>query len=157
MSTTQSHGIVDHGVAARKPGVRFVAGHAKDIPANQGRRSWVQYFDYGVTAATDGRLRAQRIQVDGATKPTGWHSHTCEMQFVYIQTGWMTFRLEDGSTLHMTAGDAVLIPGGYRHTEIGMAEDLDAIEVSLPAEMGTVPCDVPEAWQGREDEETHRG
>lgn len=139
MSTTETHGIVDYGVAAQQPGVRFVAGHLADIPAAQGRRSWVKYYDYGVTTATDGRVRAQRIKVAGPTKVTGWHYHTCEMQFVYIQTGWMTFRLEDGSTLEMKAGDSVLIPGGYRHTEIGMAEDLDAIELSLPAEMGTVP------------------
>ena len=41
--------------------------------------------DLGITEATDGFMRSQvMIGSQGMTKPTGWHYHTCEMQFVYV-------------------------------------------------------------------------
>jgi hypothetical protein len=38
----------------------------------------------------------------------------------------------------------VFIPGYLRHNEISTSDDLELLEVSMPAEMGTVPCDRPE-------------
>jgi hypothetical protein len=40
-------------------------------------------------------------------------------------------------------GDSLMIPGGMRHNETGTADELELLEVSVPAEMKTVVCDPP--------------
>src|SRR5215468_10955593 len=53
-------------------------------PLVAGRRAFFKYRDLGVTEASNGRMRAQVTSgADGMTKPTGWHYHVCESQFVY--------------------------------------------------------------------------
>src|SRR5882724_9956020 len=55
----------------------------------EGRRNFFKYRDLGVTVASDGRMRAQvTIGSQGLTRPTGWHHHVCEGQFIYMLSGW---------------------------------------------------------------------
>jgi quercetin dioxygenase-like cupin family protein len=77
------------------------------------------------------------------TKPTGWHYHVCEGQFVYTLKGWVELEFEDGSSCRLEAGDSCFIPGGMKHNEIGTSDDLEILEVSLPGEIGTVAVDPP--------------
>jgi mannose-6-phosphate isomerase-like protein (cupin superfamily) len=110
----------------------------------KGRRDFFSYRDLGVTAATDGWMRAQVTSaITGMTEPTGWHYHTCDGQFVYTLKGWVELEFEDGKTVRLGAGDSIFIPGGLRHNEIATSDDLEILEVSVPAAMGTVPCDPP--------------
>ena len=113
-------------------------------PLVAGRRSFFKYRDLGVTAASSGKIRAQvTIGADGMTQPTGWHYHVCEGQFVYTLKGWVELEFEDGTSCRLEAGDSCFIPGGMRHNEIGTSDDLEILEVCLPADMGTVPVDPP--------------
>lgn len=137
------------GKLGKDEGFRFAAAHSQSLPILKGRRHWMDYLDFGVTEATDGRMRAQRIIVTGQTQGTDWHYHVCEMQFFYVLKGYIVFQLEDGSTLRLDAGDTGFIPGGYKHAEIDISEDFDVLEVSVPADLGTVPCDPPEAWRNK--------
>ena len=109
-----------------------------------GRRAFFKYRDLGVTDATGGRMRAQ---VTSTTAPmeraTGWHYHTCEIQFVYMLRGWVDLEFEGGRKVRLEAGDSVMIPGGAPHQEILTSDDFEILEVSVPAEMGTVNCDPP--------------
>jgi quercetin dioxygenase-like cupin family protein len=110
----------------------------------EGRRAFFKYRDLGVTDATKGRMRAQVTSAEqGLSQPTGWHYHVCDMQFVYVLKGWIDLEFEDGTNVRMQPGDSVMIPGGMRHQEVGTSEAMELVEVSLPAEMGTVPCDPP--------------
>ena len=96
------------------------------------------------TAASNGWMRAQlTTAITGMTKPTGWHYHVCEGQFVYTLKGWVELEFEDGSKCRLEAGDSCFIPGGLKHNEIGTSDDLEILEVSLPGEIGTVPVDPP--------------
>lgn len=149
-SADNTSDVVPLGVSQ---GFRFHATSADNLPVLKGRRSWQNYLDFGVTDATNGRMRAQRIVINGETKGTGWHYHVCEMQFVYVFGGYITFRLEDGRTLTVSAGDTAFIPGGYKHTEIAISDDFDCLEVSVPSDLGTVMCEVPEAWREIEAKE----
>ena len=116
-------------------------------PLVAGRRAFFQYRDLGVTAASHGQMRAQVMSAaDGMTKPTGWHYHVCEGQFVYALKGWVDLEFEDGQTVKLQAGESLYIPGGMRHNEIRTSDALEILEVCVPADMGTVPCDPPEAW-----------
>jgi quercetin dioxygenase-like cupin family protein len=110
----------------------------------EGRRDFFKYRDLGVTKASNGWMRAQVTSaVTGMTQPTGWHYHVCEGQFVYTLKGWVELEFEDGSICRLGAGDSVFIPGGLHHQEISTSDDLEILEVSVPADMGTVPVDPP--------------
>jgi quercetin dioxygenase-like cupin family protein len=109
-----------------------------------GRRDFFKYRDLGVTDATSGKMRAQITSAtQGLGRPTGWHYHVCEHQLVYMLKGWVDLEFEDGTKIHLQAGDSLMIPGGLRHNETGTADELELLEVSVPAEMKTVACDPP--------------
>jgi len=102
-----------------------------------GRRSFFKYRDLGVTDATGGKMRAQVTSAtQGLGEPTGWHYHVCDHQLVYMLKGWVDLEFEDGTKVHLT-------PGGMRHNETATADELELLEVSVPAEMKTVVCDPP--------------
>ena len=132
--------------AAVSPPGKLAYATPTTAPLVAGRRSFFKYRDLGVTAASSGRIRAQvTIGADGMTQPTGWHYHVCEGQFVYTLKGWVELEFEDGTSCRLEAGDSCFIPGGMRHNEIGTSDDLEILEVCLPADMGTVPVDPPAA------------
>ena len=113
-------------------------------PCVPGRREFFTYRDLGVTDASNGEMRAQVMSaITGMTEPTGWHYHVCQGQFVYALKGWVDLEFETGERLRLKAGDSLFIPGGMRHNEISTSDDLEILEVSIPAAMGTVPCDRP--------------
>ena len=117
---------------------------AKQPDYVEGRRSFFKYRDLGVKAASNGWMRAQlTTALTGMTQPTGWHYHVCEGQFVYTLKGWVELAFEDGSKCRLEAGDSCFIPGGVKHNEIGTSDDLEILEISLPGEIGTVPCEPP--------------
>jgi len=110
----------------------------------EGRRAFFKYRDLGVTDATGGKMRAQVTSAtQGLSKPTGWHYHVCEHQLVYMLKGWVDLEFEDGTKVRLMPGDSLMIPGGMRHNETGTANELELLEVSVPAEMKTVVCDPP--------------
>ncbi len=110
----------------------------------EGRRSFFKYRDLGVTRASDGWMRAQVMSaVTGMTQPTGWHYHVCDGQLVYALKGFVELEFEDGTQCRLEAGDSCFIPGGLKHNEIRTSNDVEILEVCLPANMGTVPCEAP--------------
>ena len=112
-----------------------------------GRRDFFQYRELGVTEATDGFMRAQvTIGTQGLTRPTGWHYHICEGQFVYMVKGWVELEFEDGRTIQVKEGDSLYIPGNTKHNETRAADNLEILEISIPADMGTKACDAPAGW-----------
>jgi quercetin dioxygenase-like cupin family protein len=128
-----------------KPAMKLRYATKETAPFVPGRREFFKYRDLGVTDATNGEMRAQVMSaITGMTEPTGWHYHVCEGQFVYALKGWVDLEFETGETIRLQAGESLFIPGGMRHNEISTSDDLEILEVSVPAEMGTVPCDRPE-------------
>lgn len=116
----------------------------KTAPKAEGRRAFFSYTDLGVTEATAGKMRAQLTTADvGMTESTGWHYHECEAQFVYCISGWVDLEFETGETVRVNAGESIFIPGGLKHNELQTSDDFQILEVSVPADMGTVACDKP--------------
>ena len=123
---------------------RLAHATATTAPAVPGRREFFKYRDLLVASATDGLMRAQIMAASaGMTRPTGWHYHECQAQFVYGLKGWVDLEFEDGRTIRLKAGESLLIPGGLRHNEISTSDDFELLEVCVPADMGTVPCEKP--------------
>lgn len=113
-------------------------------PLVAGRREFFKYRDLGVTAASRGHMRAQVTSaIRGMTQPTGWHYHLCESQFVYALKGWVDLEFEGGTKLRVSAGESIYIPGGLPHNEIATSDDFEILEISVPADMGTQPCEPP--------------
>ena len=57
--------------------------------------------------------------------------------------GWVDLEFENGKRMRVASGESLFIPGGMKHNEFGTSDDLEILEVVLPGEMGTVPCDPP--------------
>ncbi len=124
----------DGVVIARKDQATYVAG----------RRDWMKYRELGVTEASNGRIRAQVTSATRAlSEPTGWHVHLCEGQIVYMLSGWVDLQFAGGGVERIAAGDSVYIPGNTPHNEIATSEAFELVEISVPADMGTEPCDPP--------------
>ena len=115
-----------------------------NAPLVPGRRSFFKYRDLGVTEASNGKLRAQVMQTVAQMKePTGWHYHECDGQFVYMLKGWVDLEFESGEKLRVSEGESLFIPGGLKHNETALSDDSEILELSVPADMGTVPCESP--------------
>ena len=109
-----------------------------------GRRDWMKYRELGVTQGSAGRIRAQvTSSSQGLSEPTGWHVHLCEGQLVYMLTGWVDLEFAGGRVVRVAEGDSIYIPGNTPHNEIATSDSFELLEVSVPADMGTEPCDPP--------------
>ncbi len=130
---------------AQTADMKLALSFARDPHFIAGRRDFFKYRDLGVTEATGGRMRAQVTSAikSGMTRPTGWHYHICETQLVYMLNGWIDLEFEGRGVVRLEAGDSVMIPGGLIHQEIATSETMELVEISLPAEMGTVACAAP--------------
>lgn len=106
----------------------------------EGLRADVEYRDLGLAKATGGRVGAKHIR---ALKPfeqeTGWHWHDMNGHFVYVLRGWLRFRFagHDGEVT-VKAGDCLSQPAGVAHNVVGRSDDLEVLEINMPAEYSTV-------------------
>ncbi len=134
---------VEASVAADDSGIVFAkASEPVMVP---GRRSFLQYQELGVTAASQGKMRAQVTKAtQGLSEATGWHVHLCEGQFVYMLKGWVQLEFAGGRIERIVAGDSMYIPGDTPHNETATSDEFELLEISIPAEMGTESCDAPE-------------
>ena len=122
----------------------FVVAKKDEATYVPGRREWMKYRELGVTEASGGRIRAQVTSAtQGLSAPTGWHVHLCEGQFVYMLDGWVDLEFAGGKVVRIAEGDSMYIPGDTPHNEIATSDRFELLEVSVPADMGTEPCDPP--------------
>jgi quercetin dioxygenase-like cupin family protein len=123
---------------------------AKEI---SGRREFFTYRDLGLKEATNGRIGGTTMKIRKTmSEPTGWHYHTCEAQLNYCLKGWCDIVFEDGTEIRIKSGDLEYIPGGVIHNEIATSDDLETIEICIPADMGTVAVAPPAWWLARQRE-----
>ena len=110
-----------------------------------GRRAFFKYREMGVGDASGGKFRVQVMSAEkGLTEPTGWHYHICEGQFIFMLSGWVDLVFENGDEIRIGEGDSAYIPGGLRHNETATSDTFELIEVSVPADLRTEPCDPPD-------------
>ena len=113
-------------------------------PIVPGRRAFFEYADLGVANASHGAMQAQIMRTRrGLAEPTGWHYHVCDGQFIHVLKGWVDLEFESGEKHRVAAGESMFIPGGMRHNETATADELEILEVTMPAHMSTVACEHP--------------
>jgi mannose-6-phosphate isomerase-like protein (cupin superfamily) len=118
---------------------RFSVCHARDAQWERGLRSFFEYRDLGIKEATSGKVIAHVIRaIPGVQAMPQRHHHEVEFQMVYVIKGWIRFDYEGVGEVTLTAGSCVHQPPGIRHTELGHSDDLELVEIVMPAEFTTV-------------------
>ena len=116
----------------------FVASHAKDAKFVRGLRSFFEYRDLGIRDATEGRVEAHVIRAAAGTAFSSQpHIHRTTFQLVYILKGWIEFEYEGLGIVRLEVGSCVHQPSQIRHRELGHSDDLEMLEVVLPADFVT--------------------
>ena len=116
----------------------FVASHAKDAVFVRGLRSYFEYRDLGIRKATEGRVEAHVIRAAAGKKFSNQpHLHRTQFQMVYVLKGWIEFEYEDQGVVRLEAGSCVHQPPDIRHRELGHSEDIEMLEIVLPADFST--------------------
>jgi quercetin dioxygenase-like cupin family protein len=124
---------------------KFSASHAKDaVFRDGGLRSCFEYRDLGIADATGGRAMAHVIRAKpGAHGGFGWHKHKLDFQIYYVLKGWVRFDYEGVGEVLAEAGSCVHQPPGIAHAELAHSDDLELIEITLPAEFETIETAAP--------------
>ena len=116
----------------------FVASHATGATFERGLRSFYEYRDLGIKAATDGKVAAHVIRAAQGTEFSSQpHTHRTTFQLVYILKGWIEFEYEDQGIVRLEAGSCVHQPPEIRHRELGHTEDIEMLEIVLPGNFAT--------------------
>src|SRR5688572_1208316 len=104
----------------------------------RGLRSYFEYRDLGIERATRGKVVAHVIRARPGKAPHGeWHTHDCNVQFVYVLKGWVLFEYEGVGRVLMKAGSCFYQPPNIRHREIRHSKDIEMLEVVAPAQFKT--------------------
>jgi uncharacterized cupin superfamily protein len=124
----------------RKQRVAISHHREEDFKAD-GLRAYAQYRDLGIVEATGGLARAHVIRLLPPCNPqevSKLHTHDVEFQMVYVLKGWVKSYLEGiGETL-MKQGSAWTQPPRIRHMILDYSDDVELLEVILPADFKTV-------------------
>jgi len=115
---------------------------ADDRFQREGPRSNVEYRDLGMAEASGGRIGAKHIRaIQPFVEETGWHWHDMTGHFVYVLKGWIEFRFEGvDESVTVLAGSCLSQPAGVAHNVIGQSDDLELIEINMPADYSTSEC-----------------
>jgi quercetin dioxygenase-like cupin family protein len=117
----------------------FTVSHASDAQFVAGLRSFFEYRDLGIKDATKGRVAAHVIRaLPGAPFNGVPHRHGVTLQLVYVLKGWIEFEYEGQGVVRLEPGSCVHQPPGIRHREVGHSDDVEMLEIVMPADYATV-------------------
>ena len=128
--------------AAKRPRQRIAISHHReeDFKAD-GLRTYAQYRDLGIAKASHGLVQAHVIRLIGPCNPaevSKLHFHDVEFQMVYVLKGWVKTYLEGQGETLMKEGSAWTQPPRIKHLILDYSDDVELLEVILPAEFKTV-------------------
>ncbi|MDQ6621122.1 MAG: cupin domain-containing protein [Pseudomonadota bacterium] len=124
----------------------FVVTHARDARFERGLRSFFEYRDLGIRDATGGGVEAHVIRAAAGAAFSGQpHLHRTTFQLVYVLRGWIEFEYEGQGIIRLEAGSCVYQPPSIRHREVGHSEDIEMLEIVMPADFSTEEVDTVHA------------
>jgi quercetin dioxygenase-like cupin family protein len=118
-----------------------VSHHREEDFKADGLRTYAKYRDLGIAAASHGAAQAHVIRLIGPCNPqevSKLHFHDIEFQMVYVLKGWVKTYLEGEGETMMQQGSAWTQPPRIRHMILDYSDDVELLEVILPAEFKTV-------------------
>ena len=125
-----------------RPKQRIAISHHReeDFKAD-GLRTYAQYRDLGISDASHGLAQAHVIRLIGPCNPaevSKLHYHDVEFQMVYVLKGWVKTYMEGQGETMMKQGSAWTQPPRIKHLIMDYSDDVELLEVILPAEFKTV-------------------
>ena len=105
----------------------------------RGLRAYFEYRDLGIEKTSKGKVVAHVIKARPEKAPHGaWHSHACNLQFVYVLKGWLKFEYEGVGVITVKAGDCFVQPPNILHREWAHSKNMELLEVVAPANFRTL-------------------
>ena len=125
-----------------RPKQRIAISHHReeDFKAD-GLRTYAKYRDLGIADASHGLARAHVIRLIGPCNPaevSKLHFHDVEFQMVYVLKGWVKTYMEGHGETMMKEGSAWTQPPRIKHLVMDYSDDVELLEVILPADFKTV-------------------
>ncbi len=128
--------------SAARPKQRIAISHHRDEDFKaDGLRTYAKYRDLGIADATHGLAQAHVIRLVGPCNPaevSKLHYHDVEFQMVYVLKGWVKTYMEGQGETLMKQGSAWTQPPRIKHLIMDYSDDVELLEVILPAEFKTV-------------------
>jgi hypothetical protein len=118
-----------------------VSHHREEDFKADGLRTYAKYRDLGIADASGGLARAHVIRLIGPCNPaevSKLHFHDIEFQMVYVLKGWVKTYMEGQGETLMQEGSAWTQPPRIKHLIMDYSDDVELLEVILPAEFKTV-------------------
>jgi mannose-6-phosphate isomerase-like protein (cupin superfamily) len=125
-----------------RPKQRIAISHYRDEDFKaDGLRAYAHYRDLGIAEASHGLAQAHVIRLIGPCNPaevSKLHFHDVEFQMVYVLKGWVKTYMEGQGETLMKQGSAWTQPPRIKHLIMDYSDDVELLEVILPAEFKTV-------------------
>jgi hypothetical protein len=118
-----------------------ISHHREEDFKADGLRAYAHYRDLGVADASHGLAQAHVIRLIGPCNPaevSKLHFHDIEFQMVYVLKGWVKTYMEGQGETLMQQGSAWTQPPKIKHLILDYSDDVELLEVILPAEFKTV-------------------
>jgi mannose-6-phosphate isomerase-like protein (cupin superfamily) len=118
-----------------------ISHHREEDFKADGLRTYAKYRDLGIADATHGLAQAHVIRLQGPCNPaevSKLHYHDVEFQMVYVLKGWVKTYMEGQGETLMKEGSAWTQPPRIKHLIMDYSDDVELLEVILPAEFKTV-------------------
>jgi mannose-6-phosphate isomerase-like protein (cupin superfamily) len=118
-----------------------ISHHREEDFKADGLRAYAHYRDLGIKDATGGLAQAHVIRLIGPCNPeevSKLHFHDIDFQMVYVLKGWVKTYMEGQGETLMREGSAWTQPPKIRHMILDYSDDVELLEVILPAEFKTV-------------------
>ena len=138
----KSKGRASAAKTKARPRQRIAVSHHReeDFKAD-GLRAYAKYRDLGIKDATHGLAQAHVIRLQGPCNPeevSKLHYHHVEFQMVYVLKGWVKTYMEGQGEMLLKEGGCWTQPPKVRHMILDYSDDVELLEVILPADFKTV-------------------
>jgi hypothetical protein len=121
---------------------RVAISHHRDEDFKaDGLRTYAQYRDLGVADASGGAARAHVIRLMGPCDPdvvSKLHFHDVDFQMVYVLKGWVKTYMDGVGETTFSEGSSWTQPPRIKHLIMDYSDDVELLEVILPADFKTV-------------------
>ncbi len=138
----KSKGRAAAPVKRKRPKQRVAISHYRDEDFKaDGLRTYAQYRDLGVAEASSGVARAHVIRLIGPCEPevvSKLHFHDVDFQMVYVLKGWVKTYMEGVGETTFQIGSSWTQPSHIKHLIMDYSDDVELLEVILPADFRTV-------------------
>jgi hypothetical protein len=118
-----------------------ISHHREEDFKTDGLRAYAKYRDLGIAEASQGMVRAHVIRLIGPCNPaevSKLHFHDVDFQMVYVLKGWVKTYMEGEGETMMQQGSSWTQPPRIKHLVMDYSDDVELLEIILPADFKTV-------------------